>query len=201
MRDIDSERIKHLAELGDDQEAELIAEIQAGRKKLFSVLVEKYKHRAFLIALSMVNNRDDAMDLAQDAFLKSFRAIKGFDTTRPFFPWFYQILKNACLSHLKRRGLIRRFSLSATEQDEGDIELPDHSFDPQMIVDRNEAKDKVWEAYHQLNLKAREIIMMRHFQDMSYEEIAKALDIPIGTVMSRLFHARKKMKALMEDYL
>ena len=96
---------------------------------------------------------------------------------------------------------IRKFSLSAVEEGEGDIELPDATYDPQMIVDRNEAKDKVWEAYHKLNLKAREIIMMRHFQDMSYEEIAKALKIPIGTVMSRLFHARKKMKELMEDYL
>jgi RNA polymerase sigma-70 factor (ECF subfamily) len=180
---------------------EIIKAVQAGGKERFSVLVERYKRRAYLIALTLVNNREDAMDLAQDAFLKSFRAIKEFDASRPFFPWFYRILKNTCLSHLKRRKLIRKFSLSATEADEGDIELPDQTYDPCLIVDRNEAKEKVWEAFNRLNLKSREIIMLRHFQDMSYEEIAKALDIPIGTVMSRLFHARRQMKEMIEKYL
>jgi RNA polymerase sigma-70 factor (ECF subfamily) len=199
--DKDIQKIVEKAYLEDQEERALIRKIQAGRKNLFSLIVEKYKQRAFLIALSLVNNRDDAMDMAQDAFVKSFRAIKGFDSNRPFFPWFYQILKNACLSHLKRKGLIKKFSLSTKDPDEGDIELPDHSYDPQSIVDRNETKDKVWEAFNKLNLKGREIIMMRHFQDMSYEEIAQALNIPIGTVMSRLFHARKKMKELIENYL
>lgn len=165
------------------------------------MLVEKYKQRAFLTALSIVNNREDAMDLAQDAFMKSFRAFSGFDSDRPFYPWFYRILKNACLSHLKRRGLVKKSSLSTKDPDQGDIELPDCSYDPQLIVDRNEAREKVWEVFNKLNLKGREIIMMRHFQEMSYEEIAQALNIPIGTVMSRLFHARKKMKDMMEDYL
>lgn len=181
--------------------AEVIKGVQAGRKELFSVLVEKFKWRAYLIALALVKNREDAMDITQDAFLKSFRAIKDFDLTRPFFPWFYRILKNTCLSHLKRKGRIRKFSISATDEDEGDMDLPDTTYDPQLIVDRSEAKEKVWEAFNNLNMKSREIIMMRHFQEMSYEEIAKALNIPIGTVMSRLFHARKKMKELVEKYL
>jgi RNA polymerase sigma-70 factor (ECF subfamily) len=182
-------------------DCEVIKAVQTGRRERFSVIVEKYKRRAFLIALSLVNNREDAMDLAQDAFLKSFRAIKEFDLSRPFFPWFYRILKNTCLSHLKRKKLIKKFSLSATETDESDIELPDQTYDPQMIVDRNETKEKVWEAFNRLNLKSREIILLRHFQDLSYDEIAKALDIPIGTVMSRLFHARRQMKEMIEKYL
>jgi RNA polymerase sigma-70 factor (ECF subfamily) len=197
----DTQQIVEKAHVEDQEERALLVKIQGGRKNLFSLIVEKYKQRAFLIALSLVNNRDDAMDLAQEAFVKSFRAIKGFDASRPFFPWFYQILKNACLSHLKRKGLIKKFSLSTKDPEESDIELPDDSYDPQLIVDRNETKDKVWEAFNKLNLKGREIIMMRHFQDMSYEEIAQALNIPIGTVMSRLFHARKKMKELIENYL
>jgi RNA polymerase sigma-70 factor (ECF subfamily) len=102
---------------------------------------------------------------------------------------------------LKRLGLIKKFSLSATEDDEGDIELPDQRFDPRLMVEQDEIKEKVWESFNKLNLKNREIIMMRHFQDMSYEEIAKALGIPIGTVMSRLFHARRKMKDMVEKYL
>ena len=185
----------------DRENAEVIKAVQAGRKELFSVIVEKYKLPAFRIALTYLKNREDAMDLTQDAFLKSFRAIHTFDRSRPFFPWFYQILKNACLSFLKRKGLIKKFSLSSKDVDDGDIELPDRTMDPQMLVDRNEVKEKVWEAFSQLNLKNQEIIMMRHFQDLSYEDIAKTLDIPIGTVMSRLFHARKKMKELVEKYL
>ena len=185
----------------DLEESALIQKIKAGKKNLFSLLVEKYKQRAFLTALSIVNNRDDAMDLAQEAFMKSYRAINNFDANRPFYPWFYRILKNGCLSHLKRKGLIKKFSLTAKDSESNDIELPDCSYDPQLIVDRDEAREKVWEAFNKLNLKGREIIMMRHFQEMSYEEIAQALDIPIGTVMSRLFHARKKMKDMMEGYL
>ena len=184
-----------------NEDFEAIKAVQTGRRERFSVLVDKYKRRAYLIAFSLVSNREDAMDLAQDAFLKSFRAIKEFDISRPFFPWFYRILKNTCLSHLKRKKLIKKFSLSATESGESDIELPDQTFDPQMIVDRNEAKEQIWEAFNRLNLKSREIIMFRHFQDMSYDEIAKALDIPIGTVMSRLFHARRQMKEMIEKYL
>lgn len=199
--DKDKQGVTQKAVLDDQEETEVIKRVQAGRKELFSVIIEKYKQRAFLTALSIVNNRDDAMDLAQDAFLKSFRAIKGFDNTRPFYPWFYKILKNACLTHLKRKGYIKRFSLSGPDPEEGDIELPDQSFDPQLIVDRNEAKEKVWEAFNKLSFNNREIIMMRHFQELSYEEIATALDIPIGTVMSRLFHARKKMKEMIENYL
>jgi len=183
------------------EEAEVIRAVQGGCKELFSILVERFKWRAYVIALSLLKNREDAMDVTQDAFLKSFRAMKDFDQTRPFFPWFYRILKNTCLSQLKRKNYIRKYSLSAVENGESDMELPDLTYDPQMLVDRTEAKEKVWEAFNKLNMKSREIIMMRHFQEMSYEEIAKALDIPIGTVMSRLFHARKKMKDMIEKYL
>ncbi|MFH2001365.1 MAG: sigma-70 family RNA polymerase sigma factor, partial [Planctomycetota bacterium] len=144
----DTQGVTQKSETDDQQEAEVIRRVQAGRKELFSVIIEKYKQRAFLTALSIVNNRDDAMDLAQDAFLKSFRAIKGFDNTRPFFPWFYKILKNACFTYLKRTGYIKRFSLTGSDPDEGDIELPDTSYDPQMIVDRNEVKEKVWESFN-----------------------------------------------------
>jgi RNA polymerase sigma-70 factor (ECF subfamily) len=194
-------RIEEKEREADQEEAHLVRKIRAGQKNLFSLLVERYKNRAFLIALSLVNDREDAMDLAQDAFMKSFRGLSTFDDSRPFFPWFYRILRNACLTHLKRKGLVKKQSLSTRDPDSPDIDIEDRSFDPQMIVDRNEVKEKVWEAFNRLDLKGREIIMMRHFQNMTYEEIAQALDIPIGTVMSRLFHARKKMKALVEKYL
>jgi len=184
------------------EEAEVIRAVKGGCKELFSILVERFKWRAYVIALSIVKNREDAMDITQDAFLKSFRAMKAFDHERPFFPCFYRILKNTALTHIKRNKHIRKFSISAvTEDDQSDMDLPDVTYDPQMIVDRTETKEKVWEAFNKLNLKNREIIMMRHFQEMSYEEIAKALDIPIGTVMSRLFHARKNMKDMIEKYL
>ncbi len=184
-----------------DADLEAIRAVKAGRREHFAILVEKYKRRAFLIAVTLVNNREDAMDLAQDAFMKSFRAMKKFDERRPFFPWFYRILKNTCLTFLKRKKLIKKFSLSGSGEDEGDIELPDTTYDPQLLVDRDEVKEKVWEAFNTLNLKSREIILMRHFQDMRYEEIAQTLDIPIGTVMSRLFHARRQMKKMIEKYL
>lgn len=186
----------------DASDIRAIRLVQEGRREAFEALVRKYMRRAHGVAMQFVQNSEDALELVQDSFLKSFRAIGRFDTNQRFFPWFYRILKNTCLTFLKRKGLVRQYSLTSKDPDESDYELADEaSVPPEAMLVGGEFREQFWEAYEKLGLKDREILALRHFQEMSYQEIADTLEIPIGTVMSRLFHARRKLREKLEPYL
>jgi RNA polymerase sigma-70 factor (ECF subfamily) len=154
--------------------------------------------QAYFIALGLVGNHDDAMDLSQEAFFRAYSNIDRFNPKRKFFPWFYQILKNLCFSHLRKR--INRKHNSLETVDEGNVSTQANpQFNPSAIAERNEAKDHLWQAIGQLNEKHREVIILRHFQDLSYEQIAQIIMCAKGTVMSRLYHARKELKNIMDQ--
>jgi len=150
---------------------------------------------AYFIALGLVGNREDAMDLSQEAFIRAYRNIKHLKPDRRFFPWFYQILKNLCISHLRKRRYRRTSSLDGENCPEP-AATTDY-FSPEVVAGRNELKDKVWQAIGKLDDKHREVIILRHFQNMSYEQIAEALYCNKGTVTSRLYYARKKLEELL----
>lgn len=193
---------KKSMEAADASDIRYIELVQSGRRDAFESLVRKYMRRAHGIAMQFVHNSEDALDLSQDAFLKSFKAIGRFDTNQRFFPWFYKILKNTCLTFLKRKGRVRKLSLSATEEGDSDYELVDEkAVAPEAMLVSGEVREQFWEAYQKLSMKDREILGLRHFQELSYQEIADALEIPIGTVMSRLYHARRKLRERLDEYL
>lgn len=169
-----------------------------GSRKAFEVIVNKYMKDAYYIALGYVGNQQDALDLSQEAFFKAYRNINTLRADSKFFPWFYQILKNQCFSHLRKFKNKRPLSLDGTEEPIV-IEDEKRSFDPEMIAERNEAKDQLWQAIGQLDEKHREVIILRHFQNFSYDQIAQTLLYSKGTVMSRLYYARKKLKELLDD--
>jgi RNA polymerase sigma-70 factor (ECF subfamily) len=183
------------------EERALLEAVQAGRTEHFGVIIKEYQRRAYLVALPLVQDTHEALDLAQEAFLRAFRKIHTFDVEQPFFPWFYRILKNLCFSHLKRR----RRSWSLTEKGEdGEVrerEIPDVEFNPAILAERSDTTERFHIAFQQVPEKDREILYLRHFQDLAYAEIAQVLEIPIGTVMSRLFYARRKLKKLLEKDL
>jgi len=150
---------------------------------------------AYFIALGLVGNREDALELSQEAFILAYRNMKRFNPSRRFFPWFYQILRNVCFSHLrKRRNRRSRFLEELGEQEAAE---PNDSFSPGVVAERNETKDQVWKAIGKLDDKHHEVIILRHFQHLSYEQIAQSLFCSKGTVMSRLYHARKRLKELL----
>ena len=176
---------------------ELVAmeQCRRGSRKAFEVLVNKYMKDAYYIALGFVGNREDAQDLSQEAFVRAFRNIKKIRPECGFFPWFYQILKNLCISHLRKKKHRKAASLDVEGCPEA--EAPNDNFSPEEIADRNEMKDKVWQAIGKLDPKHREVIILRHFQNMSYEQIAEALFCNKGTVTSRLYYARKHLEELL----
>ncbi len=166
---------------------------QRGSRDAFEVVVKTFRGRAYRAALALVGNREDALDISQEAFVKAYRAIRRFDPDRPFFPWFYRILRNLGFDRIRRRRTRRREALPP--------DLADPGPGPEVLARRDEVKERVWAAIHRLSERDREILVLRHFQHMSYREIAAALAIPQGTVMSRLFHARSRLRAELADSL
>ena len=183
-----------------DDEHDVVLRWRKGDKKAFEYLVHKYMRQAYFIALGLVGQHDDALDLSQEAFVRIHRHRKKFDPNRRFFPWFYQILKNLCFTWLKEQKANR---LTALEQlrDQDDEERTGSLFDPDLIAERDEMKDAVWKAISALKSREREIIILRHFQGLSYREISEVLSCNQGTVMSRLFYARKALKKELEKII
>ncbi len=181
-----------------EKEKAALESVLRGRKEDFEAIVRGYQGQAYAVAMGLVKNSNDAMDLCQDAFLRSFRALRSFDTSQPFFPWFYRILRNVCLTHLKRR---RTFSFlrRRNEEDEFEMDIPCEAAGPEDRAEQGEELQRLAKAFEALPPRDREILSLRHFQEMPYAEIAQSLEIPVGTVMSRLFYARRKLKERMEQ--
>ena len=168
---------------------EIIIACQAGKKEMYKVLVDKYKNRAYYAALMYTHNRDDALDLSQEAFYRAYKALNSFDTTRNFYTWFYRILKNICINYTTRRKTHNQVSSDS----EYSPELISREPNPEEIFEKNEQSEILWQAINQLKENDREIIILKEFQEMSYQEIADTLDIPVGSVMSRLYYALKRL--------
>ena len=178
----------------------LVALCDSGQspREAFEVIVKRHMKDAYLIALGLVGNREDALELSQEAFYRAYKHYDQLNSKGKFFPWFYQILRNLCFSHLRKRRVRRASSLDDAEQGGPEPEVGDH-FDPEMVAERNESKDRIWRAIGQLDEKHREVIILRHFRSLSYDEMAKLLFCNRGTVTSRLFYARQRLKEILEQ--
>ena len=184
---------------GAVEDRTLVMRAKKGEVEAFEQLVERYKRKAYFIALSFVRNHEDALDISQDSFVKAYRSLKRFKEEFAFFPWFYTIIRNNCLNHLRR--VRRRDEKSLEELEESGFQVLDGKAQPDEAADRTELCAKVRDAIGQLAAEHREIIMLRHFHGMSYREIADTLRCPQGTVMSRLHAARQRLKELLQDEL
>jgi len=173
----------------------LIAEIAEGDKSAMRALVERYKRKAYYLALGMVGNRDEALDISQEAFIRVFKSARKFERDQKFFPWFYSIVANLCKDDLQRR---EKRDSKAVDLEENDFLLVDES-NPETKMILKEQAQILQKALAQLSFEDREIIMLKHFRDMPYDEISRLLNIPKGTVMSRLYYARKKLAKLCHE--
>lgn len=158
-----------------------------GSVRAFERIVKATMRRAFAVALGLVGNVEDAWDVSQDAYMAAHNARRSFDTERPFFPWFYKILRNRCLNHIERRTRRREISLDVL------VERQDRTASPESVMIRKEQKEALWKVLFTLSPEHREIIILREFQELSYKEISEVLGVSAGTVMSRLFYARRAL--------
>lgn len=164
-------------------------------KKQFEAVVKRHMKDAYFIALGLVGNHEDALDISQQAFIRVYCNLKHLDPKRKFFPWFYQILKNLCFDYLRKKRS-RKVALENIEQQQ--IKINDR-FVPDVLAEKNETKENLWNAIGRLTEKHREIIILRHFQHLSYNQIAQTMFCSKGTVMSRLYHARKNLKQILDS--
>ncbi len=177
-------------------ETAAVAAACRGDRKAFGCLVRSYQRRAYAVAYSFVGNREDALELAQESFVRAYRAMDRFDEGMPFYPWLYRIVRNTCLNHLKKRK--RRGETSLDQMMDSGYDTKAQGRGPVEMAHLGDTKRAVHEAMASLSEDQREIIRLRHFLELSYAEIAKRLDIPQGTVMSRLHGARKSLRAAIE---
>lgn len=178
------------------EERTVLARAARGDKAAFGELVKAHQRRAYAAAYALVGNRDDAIDLAQDAFVRAYRAMGRFDTKMPFYPWLHRIVRNTCLNHLKRRNRRGETSLDALMEEGYDAESG--GLDPVESAEAVDLRDRIRAAMATLTPQQQEILRLRHMVELSYTEIADCLQIPIGTVMSRLHAARKALKDALE---
>lgn len=180
------------------QEAQAIAELLGGNIRGLEVLVREYSQRAQQVAYFVTRDRDLAEDAVQDAFVRVCDRIASYDATRPFAPWFLRIVANTAIDAAARRDRHRGTPNSSEDQIRSILEsLPDHGVGPEVSLERSELRNRVWDALGELPPKQRAAILMRYYLDMSEVEIAHQLEIPQGTVKSRLHTARVRLKTLL----
>lgn len=169
-----------------EHDSEAIRKCLAGDINAFRSLVERYEREALAHARTIVGNVEDSRELVQEAFLRAFRALIKFDSSREFYPWFYVILRNRCYGWLKSRG--RSVTLSVESR---------HS----VIVtcEADVGKDDIEETLLRLGAEDREIILLKYRDGLTYCSVAGRLEIPIGTVMSRPYYARRRLRAILES--
>jgi RNA polymerase sigma-70 factor, ECF subfamily len=176
---------------------------QRGDAQAFEFVVHKYMKRAYFTALGLVGNHEDALDLSQEAFVRAFRAIQRFDLRQQFFTWYYRILRNICLNHLRKRARAGEIAVNAGEADLDELENPASCGlpDPAAAAEQSELNEQLWMAMRRLNAADREILLLREIEGCAYAEIAERLEIPSGTVMSRLFNARRRLRETLNGIL
>ncbi len=182
-----------------DKEQKLIKKCVNGNLKAFDELIEKYEKTAYNIALRMLKNPEDAMDVSQEAFIKVFKSIKTFNFESAFSTWLYRIVTNTCLDFLRKRNSNIYSIDNPIQTEDGEIErdIPDEALSPEELLEKKLTKEMVNSAINKLEENHRTVIILRDIQGFSYEEISKILDCSIGTVKSRINRARKNLKDIV----
>ena len=186
----------------------LVQRARSGDERAFRLLVERYQKKVYAVALGMVKDREEAMDVVQEAFVKVHRSLDTFKADATFYTWLYRITVNVCIDVIRRRGAMRSDSVEFDERvghDLAEANLGAVSSqlgsNPEKAVLQRELGEKIQAALEQIPEKHRAILLLRELDGLSYEELAQVLEIPKGTVMSRLFHARAKVQKLLSESL
>ncbi len=185
-------------------ETELVRRACQGDRGARDELVQRHRRQVYFLALQLLGNPDDALDVSQDAMLRFFSNLHRFDAARPVRPWLFRIVRNLALDLFRRRKVRYSESLDAVNDEDGErprFDPVDESVDLDRDLLQRQLRRKLFAALNQLTPMQREIVVLRDYQDLSYQEIAEMLEIPLGTVMSRLHGARQRLRTLVEGDL
>jgi RNA polymerase sigma-70 factor (ECF subfamily) len=183
------------AHLADGRLATLVGD---GHPDAYGELVRRHQTAVYNVAYRLVGEREEALDLAQEAFVRAYHLLAAFDPARPFGPWINRIVTNLALNGLARRR-IPTISLDTEDSALAAGALPDYSAEPERLYLRGEHQARLRQAILALPPIYRAVIELRHFQECSYEEIAATLAIPLSDVKSHLFRARRRLRQWLEE--
>lgn len=177
----------------------LVKAARQGELAAFEELVFRHRDQIYARAFSMTRNEEDAIDLSQEAWIKGWQRLAQFQGESSFTTWMTRIAINLCLDHLRKQKRQRADSIEELDEESGGVErqMPVVSVNPTAGLERTELRKKIDEALGQLTVEHRTVLVLHEFEDMEYKEIAKMVGCSMGTVMSRLFYARRKMAALL----
>jgi|SRR5581483_5750114 RNA polymerase sigma-70 factor (ECF subfamily) len=180
---------------------ELVQGAKKGDTGAFEELVARHRDKIYARAFSMMRNEDEATDLSQEAWVKSWQRLKQFQGESSFGTWMTRIVINLCLDHLRRRKRQRTESIEEMDEESGGVErqMPVVTANPTERLERAELRKRIDEALNLLSHEHRTVLVLHEFEEMEYKEIARTMECSIGTVMSRLFYARRKMAALLAN--
>jgi RNA polymerase sigma-70 factor (ECF subfamily) len=183
----------------DDQA--LVRAAQRGDMAAFEELVARHRDKIYARAYSMMRNEEDAIDLSQEAWVKGWQRLAQFQGESSFGTWMTRIVINLCLDQLRKQKRQRTESIEAMDEESGGVErqMPVVTVNPTAGLERGELRQRIDRALGQLSYEHRTVLVLHEFEEMEYKEIAKTMGCSIGTVMSRLFYARRKLAVLLAD--
>jgi len=178
-----------------EQEYLIVQQVLEGDTNAFEELVLEYEKKVYNVALRILGNSEDAADMTQEAFIKAYNSLSGFRGDSKFSVWLTRIVSNLCLDFLRSRNRRPTISLSMEDDDGDDVQLDiaDTRQSPELLLERSLTRESVRRGLRSLPEDYREILLLREIQGLSYDEIAAALNIEVGTVKSRIFRGRKKL--------
>jgi RNA polymerase sigma-70 factor, ECF subfamily len=183
----------------DDQA--LVRAAQKGDVTAFEELVARHRDKIYARAYTMMHNEDEALDLSQEAWVKGWQRLQQFQGESSFATWMTRIVINLCLDQLRKQKRQRTDSIEEMSEESGGVErqMPAVIVNPTAGLERAELRARIDRALGQLSYEHRTVLVLHEFEEMEYKEIAKAMGCSIGTVMSRLFYARRKLATLLAD--
>ena len=183
------------------EDAALVKAAQKGDTGAFEELVARHRDKIYARAFSMMRNEDEAVDLSQEAWVKGWQRLEQFQGDSSFATWITRIVINLCLDELRKQKRRRTESIEGMDEDSGGVErqMPVITTNPTERLERGELRQRIDKALEQMSHEHRTVVVLHEFEEMEDKEIAKAMQCSIGTVMSRLFYARRKLAALLAD--
>jgi RNA polymerase sigma-70 factor (ECF subfamily) len=180
----------------------LVRRSQRGDMVAFEELVARHRDKIYARAFSMMRNEEEAVDLSQEAWVKGWQRLKQFQGESSFVTWMTRIVINLCLDQLRKQKRQRAESIEHLDEELGGVErqMPTVTINPTEGLERSELRARIDRALNLLSHEHRTVLILHEFEDLEYKEIAKRMECSIGTVMSRLFYARRKMANLMMSY-
>ena len=196
------------ARASEEDDRTIVERCRDGDRDAFRCLVQRYYKKVYAVAFGVVRSADDALDITQETFLKVYRNLDRFHGSSSFYTWLYRIAVNLCIDHLRKEGKHQALDyddgLQHSEPDpglDGPAIAPSGPATPLQALQCQELREQIIDAVGKLSVNHRAVLLLRELEGLSYEEISQALECSKGTVMSRLHHARIKVRKMLRPYL